>query len=218
MWVRDIAVPLCGLLLLGSQCAWSQEHAQRGAVLGGLSGALVGAGIGEHNDDPAAGALIGSAVGLLTGAAVGKSLDDQAAREAAYRNYAHQLRSQQLARAVTTADVLTMTSSGVSPNVIANQVRQYGVHRRPTVDEVISLHRHGVADSVISAMQQARVVTRTLPVRPVNRLPVVVHEYHYDHGPGFYFSRPPYGHFHHHHRPYRHHHRPGFSWGISVHN
>ena len=46
--------------------AMAQYHTDRGAVLGGLGGALAGAAIGEHNDNAGAGALIGGATGLVS--------------------------------------------------------------------------------------------------------------------------------------------------------
>ena len=43
--------------------AFGQGHTERGAVIGGLGGALAGAAIGKHNGETAGGALIGGAVG-----------------------------------------------------------------------------------------------------------------------------------------------------------
>ena len=157
----------------------AQHYADRGAVLGGVAGALAGAGIGDHNDETAAGALIGGAVGVLTGAAVGHTMDHRAAKAYAARQYAHQVRRQQLSRAVSTQDVITMTQNGVGEDVIVNHIRRHGVQRMLGVQDVIWLHRQGVPESVITAMQEATVgPTEPVPTTVV-REPVFVESYHY---------------------------------------
>ena len=66
-------------LLTGCQTTGWQaphHHTRHGALLGGLSGAGIGAAIGNANDETAAGALIGGAVGALTGGAIGNGIDE----------------------------------------------------------------------------------------------------------------------------------------------
>ncbi len=201
------------------RAAQAQHYADRGAVLGGVAGALAGAGIGDHNDETAAGALIGGAVGLIGGAAVGQTMDNRAARTYAARQYAQQARQQQLARAVSTQDVLTMTRNGVGEDVIINHIRQHGVQRTLEVHDVIALHRQGVPESVITAMQESSVGPAVPVPTAVIREPVVVEQYH-DVAPA------PYWHYYHAPPPvyyYRHRcppppPRPGVSWGVSVRN
>ena len=92
-------LPPCLALVLAALCPASltaQNHTDRGAVFGGLAGALAGAGIGEHNGEAGAGALIGGAVGLITGAAIGNSMDRDVAharavqqQQIAYQRQAH---------------------------------------------------------------------------------------------------------------------------------
>jgi len=62
--------------LLGS-CS-SMNKTQKGAVIGGGSGAVVGGVIGRAAGNTAAGAIIGAAVGGTTGAIIGRHMDKQA--------------------------------------------------------------------------------------------------------------------------------------------
>ncbi len=193
------------------QLGWSQANTERGAVLGGITGGLLGAGIGKHNDETAAGALIGGAVGVMTGAALGNSVDREQQQAWARQQYWQQQQRQQASRAVSLQDVISMSQSGIGPDVMVNQIRQYGVQRAPSVQDVIVMHRAGVDDLVIAAMQDA--ANATPPIATTVRPPVVVEQYHYV-APAPYWGyrygppRPVY--YHHHHRP------PHVSWGISV--
>ena len=197
------------LLALGPERLMAQYHTDRGAVLGGLAGALAGAGIGEHNGQAGAGALIGGAVGLITGATIGNSLDqEEAARARAFQ----QQRAWQMSRAASVSDVVTMSNSGVTDDVIINHITQNGLQRRLEVADVIALHRQGVSDNVISAMQRAPV---DAPLPPSHYQPPVIVQEHY-------YVRPPVHYWHaypaypaycpHHHW----HHQPGVHWNIAV--
>jgi hypothetical protein len=186
-----ILLPLAGLYPVQG---FSQGNTERGAVIGGLGGALAGAAIGKHNGETAAGALIGGAVGLIAGSAVGKAQDDAQARQQAY--YQQQVRQQAL-RAVSPQDVVMMTQNGVDSQIIVTQIQRNGVTRRIEVSDVISLHQQGVSEPVINAMQNAQVATGVVPA-PVYSRPVVVQEHYYVSPPPVYFRTYP----HHHH--YRH--------------
>ena len=65
-----LVLPLAMLCPLHS---YGQGHTERGAVIGGLGGALAGAAIGKHNGETAAGALIGGAVGVVGRVAVNRN-------------------------------------------------------------------------------------------------------------------------------------------------
>ncbi len=185
----------------------AQYYADRGAVVGGVTGALAGAGIGKHNGETAAGALIGGAVGLVTGAAVGNTMDNKAARRAASTQYVQQQQLRHYQRAVSPYDVIRMSQSGVSEEVMINQIRQRGVQGELEVQDVIALHKQGVPESVIAAMQDspgpAALAAQPVYVTPAPA-PVVVEEYHYVAprpywGPPRYYAYPA----HHHHHHYR---------------
>ncbi len=202
------------LLVLCPGTVLAQQNTERGAVLGGLTGALVGAGIGDHNDNAGAGALIGGAVGLITGAALGNTADEE---EQARARALQQQHAYQMSYAVSTADVVMMTRNGVQPEIIINHINRNGVQRRLEVSDVISLHQQGVNEAVISAMQRAPLAASTSisTITPSYQTPVVV-EHYYTAPPVRYWGPPPCYRPHppvyHHH----HHHRPGVSWGIVV--
>jgi hypothetical protein len=180
--------------------------------LGGIAGTLAGAAIGHNNHNTAAGALIGGAAGLVTGAAIGSAVDQ---KERA-RAYEYQMQLQQAARlhAVSVADVLAMTRSGVGDEVIINQIRRGGMERRIDTNDVILLHKERVSDAVIAAMQQysapAVQAVQAVPVpTPVYARPVIVEGYPYPPPPPpyvRYYYGPP--------RPVYYGPRP--HWGITV--
>lgn len=194
----------------------AQNNTQRGATLGGLTGAIAGAIIGENSHKAGAGAAIGGAVGVVAGGLLGNASD----KDVAYRNqqYAQQRQyqvQQQMATtyavqpaptgAVSYSDVVAMSRSGVSQNVILNQIATRGVQRQPAVSDIISLHEQGVSENVIAAMQQAplgsqiatgNVVQSTTFVETpvpvyVTPQPYPIHVHHGHYGP-VYRSRPHY--------------------------
>jgi hypothetical protein len=189
-------------------------HTERGAALGGIGGALAGAAIGKNNGDTGAGALLGGAVGLITGAVVGNAMDDKA-RAQAYE----QQQIYRMSRAVSTTDVINMCRSGLSDDVIANHIRENGVQRKLEVNDVIMLHRNGVSEGVITAMQHATLGAPPVAVAPVPRYeprPVIVQEYYYSPRPYWYGHGPYHHHYYHHHHHPRHHPSPHVHWGISI--
>lgn len=196
------------IVLAASGCA---SHADRGAAIGGLGGAGIGALVGQASGNGAEGALIGAAVGALGGAVVGDQVDQDQAR----RNAEIQARmGRQLSGAVSSADVIQMTQAGLSEELIATHISANGVQQRLQAGDLISLKNYGVSDRVINVMQTAplagavqptAVIAQPVPVYAPQ--PVIVQEYY---GPPVW-----YGHHHHHHR-----HRParvGWSVGISGH-
>ncbi len=167
----------------------SPYHRDQGALVGGLTGAGVGAAIGEHNDNPIAGALIGGAVGTLAGQAIGSNMDAQVAHNNAI---IEQRMGRRLAGAVTAAQVISMTQAQLSDEVIVTHIRANGLAQRLTPDDLIILSRQGVSDAVLNAMQNQPPVTNTYP--PPSARPVVIREQHYYGRPHCY---SPHGHYHH---------------------
>ena len=196
----------------------AQEHTGPGALLGGVAGALAGAAIGKNNHNTAAGALIGGAAGVVTGAAVGSVVDEkERARVYQYQQQQYQYQQAiQMAHAVSIPDVLAMTRSGVSEDVIINQIRRNGMERKVDTSDVITLHKEHVSNAVIAAMQQSAgpvMVSAVQPVQsvPVYSQPVVVEGYPYPPPPPYYryYYGPSY------YRPYPPP-PPAVHWGISV--
>ena len=187
-------------LLSGS--VFAQSRAEEGAVLGGVAGAIVGGIAGHQNGETPEGIAIGGVVGALTGGLLGKAKDNQEIRNLQYQHYAQQRHAEQVRRAVSLNDAITMSRSGLSPNLIVNQIRSNGVQRRIGVPEIITLHENGVPEIVIQEMQKAPVAGTTSVVRApqpaviVERQPqIIVETYpvrrHYHYGPptryGFHY-------------------------------
>ncbi|TWU26940.1 Glycine zipper 2TM domain protein [Novipirellula galeiformis] len=55
--------------------AQDHTHRRRGAILGGLAGAAIGAAIGDKGNNETTGALIGGAVGAIAGGTIGNAKD-----------------------------------------------------------------------------------------------------------------------------------------------
>jgi outer membrane lipoprotein SlyB len=190
------------------------QNTQRGAVVGGLGGAIAGALIGDHNNKAGAGAAIGGAIGAVGGAVIGNARDKEIAQQRQQQYYAQQQRTyayqqQQLAAtqaAVSIGDIVNMSRSGLSESVMITQIQSRGVQQQLQVSDIILLHQQGVPESVITAMQNARVGAPVpAPAQPtvvVQPSPVVVQEYVVPR----YAPPPYYYHHHHYHRPHRHHH------------
>lgn len=185
--------PFCTFILLGATLALgvtplsAQTNQQRGATFGGLAGAIAGGLIGDHNDEAGAGAAIGGVVGAVAGGILGNAADKDAAiarQEAAY--YQAQ-RNQQYAQqqaairqsAVTLNDVINMSRSGLSDQVIVNQVRQRGYLGKLSVADIIALHEQGVSETVITTLQSTGPATArpVQPAQPTYQPPTVVRQH-----------------------------------------
>jgi uncharacterized protein YcfJ len=174
------------------------NNTQSGALVGSGLGAATGAIIGEASGHAGGGALIGAAAGALAGGLAGNAADAREERDAAvaHAQYA-QAQSQAIAQAVTDADVVTMTRSGVGDDVIINSIRTRGCRWNSAPENVIALKQQGVSDRVIEAMQNSGLhMPAPAPPPPVVYAPppppavgggvVVV-------GPGYYGPRPYWG-------------------------
>ena len=188
---------LAFLTMTAATAVWAQANTQRGAVLGGLTGAAIGAVIGDHNDETAVGTIIGGAMGMLAGSALGNSADQEIHRQRAFQQHRYQSRS----RGVSSPDVVAMVHNNVSDDVIISSINNSGLNRELDVSDIIHLHQQGVSDVVIRAMQRAHLAGDS-PNFPATRVRPLVVE-HYEHViPTRVYAYPP--HF------YRHH---GYHWG-----
>jgi outer membrane lipoprotein SlyB len=219
-----IRISLCLVLVASvTSPAWAQSRTTGGAAVGGAAGAIIGGIIGHQNDETPEGALIGGAVGAITGGLLGRAQDNQIAQQRAYQAQAYHQGQQQAyvqqqtiaASGVSTADVVSMSRSGISDAVIMNHLQSKGVQRRLEVSDIIALHQQGVSDTLITVMQQAPLATQLatpMPTRQtvvvqqpnvivreqpvIYRSPVVVEEYyrsypvhrHYHHGRSMHFG------------------------------
>ncbi|MDB4338910.1 glycine zipper domain-containing protein [Rubripirellula sp.] len=138
----------------------SQERAQRGATVGGLSGAIAGGIIGDHNGNAGAGAVIGGVVGAVTGGLIGDANDQAERRRNSRSGY---IIANSPTHSISPSDVIEMVQAGISERLIINQINQRGVTQHPMVKQIIDLHQRGVSEDVIAAMQQAPLRSPTQP-------------------------------------------------------
>ncbi len=199
---------LLPLLAAATGCQMN-SHTDRGAALGGLSGAGVGALIGESSGNPLAGAAIGAGVGALTGATIGQGFDEVEARNRAMIE-AH-LGRRVAAGAVTIDDVLAMSRAGVEEELIVTHVQANGMVAPLTSNDLIALREQQVSTRVIQAMQTSRPKEQPVVIHQPAPRPVIVEEYYY--GPPRWYYPPHYRYGYRHRRP-----RSGVSWGISFSN
>lgn len=190
---------------------YPQNQTRDGALLGGVTGALIGGVVGHQKREAAEGALIGGAVGVIAGGVIGNTRDQANNRQQYYRSQAvyptyHEHRTyvqvpaQQRVvvsrRPVTTSEVINMTRSGVSDAVIVAHIQTNGIAVQPDVNDVILMNQEGVSDYVVNIMQaggrtttvyqQPTTVYRTVP-QPA---PVVVRE-EYRYSQPVYQARQP---------------------------
>jgi len=140
----------CLSCLAAAGCA-SPYRSDQGALFGGVTGAGVGALVGEAVHHPLAGAAIGAGVGALTGAAVGNNLDQIEARNRA--EIAARLGRPVSAGAVTRDDVIAMTRAGVPEENIVTQIRYHGMAAPVQAGDLIVLQQQGVSPRIVQAMQ-----------------------------------------------------------------
>jgi hypothetical protein len=199
-------LPLGVLLLLAVGCR-SPYHADQGALFGGLTGAGVGAVVGNAVGSPAAGALLGAGVGTITGAAVGGSLDEIEARNRA--QIAQQMGSQIRPGVVSLADVINMSHAGVSEPLIVTHIQHNGMAAPVSSSDLITLKQQGVSDGVIQAMQaippQQAIAVAQAPSTVIVQEPYYAGPYY---GP-YWGPRPYYGHRHYYGGPRT-------SFGVSI--
>jgi hypothetical protein len=180
-----------GVCLFAAGCA-SPYYTDRGAALGGVGGAGVGALIGSASGHPGAGALIGAATGALGGAAVGAGLDGIEARNRA--QIAAQMGQQLPPGGVNVPDVVAMSRSGVNEELIVNHIRANGMAHPVQAGELIQLQQEGVSPRVIATMQATPPQVAAVPGPAPIPAPV---PYYYPPPPppywGYYYPRAPWG-------------------------
>ncbi len=170
-------------------CQSPGYHTASGAAIGGLTGAAIGAMAGADSGQSLQGAAIGAAAGGSLGGLVGNQADRaesqmQAVRQANYAEAA--------GRAVSPQQVVQMVQSGLSDQVISEQIRTNGVTQSLNVDELVHLKQSGVSDALINAMQQARTPGAALqPVSPPGGT-TIIREHWVGPPPGFYAPAPCY--------------------------
>jgi hypothetical protein len=152
-WVPFVAA----VVLVGCVDPYGRpNYTGSGALIGGGSGALLGAAVDRRN--PAAGALIGGAAGLVTGSLIGHGMDEDARR----RYYppppvypaplADNPAPSRAALQPSIAEIKSMTRAGVGDEVMVNQIAGTRAVYYLTANDIIDLKNARVSDRVINAM------------------------------------------------------------------
>ena len=124
--------------------AYGQAGTQRGATLGGLTGAVAGALIGDNNGEAGAGAAIGGVVGAVAGGILGNAKDKDShyrAQQHFYQAQQYQTQAQQYQTAVNQSAV--------------------------SINDVVSMSRSGLSDTVITNQIRQRGVVTELGVHDI---------------------------------------------------
>ena len=138
------------LALLQTGCAASRPNTIAGGLFGGTAGGVLGAAIGAHDGKAKEGALIGAVAGGLTGMALGDQADQTNARNMQIANQQATIAQQST---VTIGQVIQMSQSGLSDELILNQVNANGFAQRLTTNDLLQLKSTGVGDNVIQRLQ-----------------------------------------------------------------
>ena len=150
---------LPALLPLFPALGCSSSNTDRGLVTGGALGAITGALVAGPRH-ALGGALIGAGVGAAVGGVAGASADNSERRMAA------RVAAQ---RALALQDIVALTSSGSSDDVIISQIRNTGSGYALRTQDILYLTQNGVREPVIQYMQATggRPVAIYAPVQPV---------------------------------------------------
>jgi hypothetical protein len=146
-------------LLLASGC---QTNTGTGLLAGGAIGALAGGAIGAATHHAGTGALIGAAAGSTIGGLAGASED---------HHERQMVRADAERRALGLQDVVELTKSGTSDQIIINQINTSGTIYHLSGAEIQWLHDNGVRDAVIETMQ----ATASRPPVYIRERPAVVY-------------------------------------------
>jgi YMGG-like Gly-zipper len=181
-----------------------------GGALGAVTGAIVG---GKHKGTDA---LIGAGIGAVTGNLLGQSKDraderNAAAGAAAAANMNAQAAAQNAqaaAQAVTNYDLVNMTKSGLSDDLIISTIQSRGARLDLSPQQLIALKQQGVSDRVVLAAQNMGQRSQYAPppvggpgvpvvaVAPAPTMVIVAPRPYYYYGPGPYYHAHAYYRFH----------------------
>ena len=205
--LKHLRTVLLFVPLLSLSACRSPYYADQGAALGGVAGGLTGAALGDKRGNALGGAVLGNGGRCARGHAIGDSMDAEVERRQAL---IEAKTGRRMAGLVTTTDVTTMVTSGLSDDVVINHIRANGVAAPLTPGDIIEMHDLGVSEKVINAMQQTS-ARQVMPPPVTYAAPVIVEDPYvvapYWHPRPFWPGPGPY------HRPHR---RPGMTWGFSY--
>lgn len=153
---------VCSALVLGSGCSSAPgTPGQQGAVVGGASGAAVGAAVTKNH---ALGAIIGGAVGAAGGYVIGGKtghLDKNKAEENAQNNPAttQQATSAQTADVngdgfVTLDELVALNNAGLTDDEMIQRIAATGLTFDLNSEQIKYLTDHGIRARVIQTLPQ----------------------------------------------------------------
>ena len=141
---------VAGLLSLAG-CVTPQgqpDNTASGALIGGASGAIIGASVARH---PGVGAAVGAASGAIVGGLIGHSLDQT--QQARLQTAAPQTWQRvQQGQPLSVEDVKALARSGVSDELIISQIHNTGTVYHLGTADIIDLKNAGVSTKVIDFM------------------------------------------------------------------
>ena len=144
--------------------AQNRTHRRRGALLGGLAGAAIGAAIGDKGNNETAGALIGGAVGAVAGGKIG----DQKDRRIEHNQQYHSGHTYHPQYVYPQQPVYTAPAPVYVPEQIV--VPQNNGPQPIHPQDVVSMVRSGLSESLVIQQIQLNGVTHTLTVGDVIKL------------------------------------------------
>jgi hypothetical protein len=175
--IRTVTVlGLAGLLAGCTTPSGRPDYTANGALIGGASGAAIGAIADRHS--PGVGALIGGAAGLVTGGLIGHTMDQDAqAREHAAASAAYAPPPSAPPPGTpppSIEDIKAMAKAGVSDDSMIAQINNSHAVYHLDANAIIDLHSAGVSEKVITCLQNTpnTAVAQAPPPPPVE--PVVV--------------------------------------------
>ncbi|MFO0944502.1 MAG: glycine zipper domain-containing protein [Planctomycetota bacterium] len=148
-------IPIRRDLVLGAFCLVlpaCATHTGTGMAAGGLLGAGTGAAIGSMTGNAGVGALVGSGLGAMTGGLVGAGLDENDRRNEERIAAATAPVEVVTQNPLTSADIIHMSRSGVSEDVILSSVASSSTIFELSASQIVDLHNQGVSNRVIQAM------------------------------------------------------------------
>ncbi len=156
---------MAGLLAGCVSPSGNPDYTGSGALIGGASGATIGAVADRRN--PGAGALIGGAAGLITGGLIGHGMDQQAQAQRSARPPQPAVVVAQ-GQPLGIADIKAMAKAGVGDDIIINQINNTHSVYNLDANDIIDLKNGGVSEKVITYMMNtgANVVASQAPPPP----------------------------------------------------
>ena len=163
-----------GLIALLAGCTMPSgrpDYTANGALIGGASGAMIGAVADRHA--PGVGALIGGAAGLVTGGLIGHGMDQQAeARERSVPPPGYV--PPPVPPPPSLDDIKAMSKAGVTDDAIIGQINNSRAVYHLDANALIDLHNAGVSEKVITYMENtANMVVAQAPPPPPAETAVV---------------------------------------------